>query len=244
MATQTAKKTTATCNVSFSRTHIEVQSESGNVCRLNLGETPDQTWLAMNASDREFLLWFVNPDLPAEQELSFADMRRFKLLAESIKSVSKVAPKLNSVKDSSVKLLNKVQQRTLVQTDNLEAKIGGLKTVCDKLAKEFLIVHYDISEDKKEECPNPSFLFRWYGFRMTESCWIMPLSSVESEKIQEVLQAWKEVGIRHGVTPIAEKALEQIRQMAREQLDETIRAKDGSSRVDPRNQHLDYSGQD
>src|SRR5678815_1790415 len=117
----------------------------------------------------------------------------------------------------------KTAARTLVATEpqagNEERNIKRLEGTVKRLAGgDLYMLIYDIPTVKNEECPNPSGLLWWYGFRLNLSCWVMPEKSLKSRKVQELLAHWEEHRIETHLIKYSEDQLEKIRDIARSKL--------------------------
>lgn len=106
-----------------------------------------------------------------------------------------------------------------------EQRIKRQEQVNATLSGEIVMLIYDIPVVKNAQCPNPSHILWWYGFRLNDSCWVLPEKGINSPAVQELLTHWKQHNISTYVIPYAEKALSQIRAIASEKLrQEIIRA--------------------
>lgn len=104
-----------------------------------------------------------------------------------------------------------------------EVRIEQLSKTIESCKGELSMLIYDIPSSKNQECPNPSSLLWWYGFRLNKSCWVLPEKGLNSSKVQNLLSHWKQHGIEVHIIPYAEHALAQIRAIARTKLEEEIR---------------------
>jgi len=104
-----------------------------------------------------------------------------------------------------------------------EARIKGLESVStSKQGMNMLI--YDIPSSLSDECPNPSNRLWHVGFRLNLSCWVIPDNGLSSPVVQRLLNHWKQYpAVEVHIIPYHDRALEQIREIARTKLIAEIR---------------------
>jgi hypothetical protein len=132
------------------------------------------------------------------------------------------------------------------EADHVEARADQLTRAAD--ITSFSIVHYDIDEETKGPCPNPSWRTRlrdeatdefpegeqWYwpgmhrfAFRLTKSCWIidtalLPGGEKECPLIGRLFRHWERHGIEFHYHKFASSEMENFRALARRRLDELL----------------------
>ncbi len=106
--------------------------------------------------------------------------------------------------------------------DATERSIDSMRKVIEKLKKEGVWqIQYDIGQDTG--VTNPSNILWRYGFRSTLSCWILPQSSMEKTRVQDLLKHWEETGVDVTILPIGAEGIETIIRKAEKELDREIR---------------------
>lgn len=121
------------------------------------------------------------------------------------------------------------EERKAVNTLNAtERRIISLKKTVDIYQEEFYQVEYDIPEKQKRTkdnpkgVENPSDWFWKHAMRLTKSCWCFPESSFKHAEVAQWLDNARERKCKIRVIPYARRAIESIKEMAVEELRETM----------------------
>lgn len=111
-----------------------------------------------------------------------------------------------------------------MQTNTEEQRINCLQTGLDRVRTGKLIVfHYDIRDEKRRECPNPSGWLWRHAFRWTESVWVITEQEIKHPKIQDLFALWDEHKIKHYIVPQDESQKQLLIKIAQDNLTEEIR---------------------
>jgi hypothetical protein len=116
--------------------------------------------------------------------------------------------------------------------NSLERAQEGVK-MCEKAIYS---LNYDIADDVKDECPNPSGDLWKYGFRYQYSCWILTEDTINHPYVQGLLQHWSQyprtykvhhgrilkTGVECDLIPIGEEAKAIYLKRAKDRLIEEV----------------------
>ena len=104
-------------------------------------------------------------------------------------------------------------------------QLEAAQEVVKKIETETLwMLQYDIPKVLDKACPNPSWLLWRHGFRLTDSCWILPDSGLKSPLVQELLEHWERFPeLEHYLFDYSERCKQGVLAAARKKLEEEIR---------------------
>lgn len=120
--------------------------------------------------------------------------------------------------------------RELPEANELER----LQRACKTLeGGELVALTYDIPDCLKRECPNPSWLLWFFGFRFNKSCWYLPRASLETRCMKNLLSQWAQYpntsttdepnGVECDIIRQHPEEMAKIRKIARNRLERRIR---------------------
>lgn len=193
----------------------------------------DKTWLLVKTDEKTIEINLVNSAAFNNEEmalvntlLSFDIGSKAALSDKEMSLVVSASKKIDVEKHSASQIVQhvegaKISERTI---ENTEVRIARLQEVINNISADgYVMLVYDIPTDKNDVCPNPSGMLWRYGFRMNLSCWVIPTRNMERARIKEELALWDANKIKWHVVPYADSAMDQIRGIAQEKLDEEVR---------------------
>lgn len=239
----TATVPTANCRVLHTTTEVTVTSPSGRAYtiakdKLRFWSAPIHHVLTRHALGREEVV-----------TLTFPQMQAFRVIVERVQGETQKTEEVAQQQRQEVEIIiqkasTPVSKTAAQQTewatinatarlaenrnvgrgiDAAEQRIDGLQKTLASVGEQYYMLIYDIPEVRNPDCPNPSSTLWNYGFRLNLSCWVLPESSLNSARVQELLTLWAQYPdvIVH-VIPYAERAMAQIRKIARDNLTQEI----------------------
>lgn len=214
--TTTMSKITFACTITKTSGILTILAPNGKDCKINLNLTDN----AGLTSEEQSLVYGLEDEKTAD--LTAAEMR-------SLVSIREKTTKVNNMTGN---FANKTVVATVAQTINRtnygagetaeERSIDRMVNAAKKLNEKISMLIYDIPVVKNGDCPNPSHILWHYGFRLNDSCWVLPESSLNSPRVQKLLEHWKHHNISTYIIPYAAEALAQIRAIANEKIREEI----------------------
>jgi hypothetical protein len=217
----------AVCKVTSARTTLAVTSPTGrsvvikDVHSISSSALTYQEWaLVQKLRDGE-------QNVTRDVELSYTEMKTF---AEACKKLG-VPVTQEVAKQSGAEVHAGIVATTAAahaltnsSADYAEARIRRLQKIVEKVSNDtYVMLVYDIPTSKNDDCPNPSGTLWRHGFRMNLSCWVLPSKQLDSPRIKRLLAHWQAHKIKVHIVPYAKEAIDQIRAIARENLDEEVR---------------------
>lgn len=226
MATTTSTApTTAVCTVTYAFDFgwVEVRNvDSGKKMTLDMtGRDP----LAFRGAQADLWVMFGNLDNGITIPLTARQLNTFVRMCRNQPEPGDNAAPISE--RNATQIVFRETLRTSVSRDNKssdEVKIETLQRVVSKVSNDnYVMLVYDIPTAKNDVCPNPSNLLWRHGFRINLSCWVIPSKRLETRTIKAIFQTWDANNIVYHTVPYAEHAMEQIRKIARLNLDQEIR---------------------
>lgn len=106
-----------------------------------------------------------------------------------------------------------------------EVEIGKRQRTTEVLAQagRFCLLDYDIPDVLNTDCPNPSGLLWCFGFRHSDSVWVLPERCFDSGPVRELLDHWRNFpAVEFNISPFDPECMQQMRDRAVRKLREEI----------------------
>lgn len=152
-------------------------------------------------------------------ELTIGQMKMFKELTEG-------AALFDPQEKAAEQVYSGIARRTEapVAIDDVGRRIAVLQQIVDVTnVNGYVMLVYDIPENKNDVVKNPSNILWWHGFRMNLSCWVLPTSRLDHYQIEQLMAHWRSHNIEFHVVEYSERSMARIRQIAQLKLDKEIR---------------------
>ncbi len=146
-------------------------------------------------------------------------------------SYAKSPPEINGTAKQAVRNTIVITERRATRLitsssgqDEVERQLNSLQASVDLAKEGYHMVIYDIPQNLSKQCPNPSWIFWKFAFRLNLSCWVFTTKGLNSSTIQEVFSHWHDYPDVHvHVIQYHDNAIAQIKEIAQQKLDEMIR---------------------
>lgn len=212
MTTTMTSKITFACTITKTGNILTVLAPSGRDCKINLGLLDN----AGLTSDEQSLVYGLEDEKTAD--LTAAEMRSLVSIREKInKLVNKAMPQ-----QAAQHAAQGISNRTVgVGSIQAERNIDQMSRVFKTLKGDMWKLDYDIPTTS--EVQNPSRLLWNFGFRSSESVWVLPDESKNHPTVQELFSYWRENGITFWTIRYHPDDMKVVKEQAHHRLCEEIR---------------------
>jgi hypothetical protein len=134
---------------------------------------------------------------------------------------------LQDVNSPSTQETTTVAVKAVGSVDEMGTRIKALQKASQQAEDGFVMLIYDIPSVMDDLCPNPSPKLWRVGFRLNDSCWVLPTKNLEHGIVTDLLTLWHSAElngrkVKTYTIEYAESQNEKVREIAREKLSEEI----------------------
>lgn len=203
---------------------LEVPTEKRGIRTLNLSSVAVKLVKLTDAEETVYN-WLVDgletgKVFPVDITLpELKTLGEIKAKTDALYNAPKVKTETRIDKTNKVVYQEITSRATSSGLDATEVKVNSLDRAIKQMSKQYTYLQYDIPSVLDGECPNPSWILWRYGFRMTKSCWALPIENMEKTEIAELLAHWdKYPTVKVRIAKFDKDEMEKIRGWAQEEL--------------------------